>query len=639
MTHPTPFRHKPLIAAVLLSIALGAQAQLIGVLQGTAHLSTFANTRVDNIAGIVTAVENNGFWMQDFGDANPLTSDAIYVFHGSAGTSNVGGVKPVVGESVSVTGQLQEFRPGNSAVNLTTTQINARTGNFSFATWSSVSLGNALPAATAIGAGFLPPSAIAPNVGNVETSPGYMLQSSQYAIDFYESLEGMRVSIPSAVSVGPRNGFGEIPVIASAQIGAPGTIASPRGGVVVGAGQFNGQRIQLDDRLMATPTVHSGAELTNIVGILDYSFSNYKLNVTQAVTVASNSLTRETATIAPGRLGMASYNVENLGGDASAARITTIATQIKDSLGAPHLIALQEVQDNNGATNNGTVASDLTLSKLATELNTQTGKNYQFVVVNPVDGADGGQPGGNIRQAFLYDTARVTFSGAVGGPLDAMSATAGPGGQIQLNLGAGRIDPTNTAFANSRKPLVVEFTIDGQQFIVITNHFNSKGGDQPLFGPSQNPVLSSATQRLGQAQAVGSFVAGLLGINPNANVIVAGDLNDFQFASTLQPLHAAGLTNLTDTLPAGERYTYNFEGNLQALDHMFVSPNLVARGALAYDIVHANAEFSDQLSDHDPTLLTFALAPVPEPQTYAMLLAGLVVLGRLVRRRSRRIVR
>jgi len=108
-------------------------------------------------------------------------------------------------------------------------------------------------------------------------------------------------------------------------------------------------------------------------------------------------------------------------------------------------------------------------------------------------------------------------------------------------------------------------------------------------------------------------VAGVLGINPNASVIVAGDLNDFQFASTLAPLYAAGLINLTDTLPEDERYTYNYEGNLQALDHMFVSPNLVAWGSLVYDIVHANAEFSDQLSDHDPTLLTFALAPVPEP--------------------------
>ncbi len=629
MHNPPKFRLNRVLAALLLSASLGSQAQLIGVLQGTDHLSSFATTAVANIAGIVTAVENNGFWMQDAGDGNALTSDGIYVFRSGSLS------KPLVGDGVLVSGQVQEFRPGGSggANNLTTTQINATAG-FAGA-WTLSSSGNALPGAKVIGAGFLPPSAIAPNVGNVETAVGYVLQPSQYSMDFYESLEGMRVTLPSAVAVGPTNNFREVPVIASAQIGAPGTIASPRGGVVIGPGQFNGQRIALDDRLMATPTVHSGAQLTGIVGVLDYSFSNFKLNVTQAVTVVSNNLTRESVTIPSGRFAMASYNVENLGGDATAARITTIAGQIKNTLGTPHLIALQEVQDNNGATNNGTVAADVTLSRLATELNAQTGRNYQFVSVNPVDGADGGQPGGNIRQAFLYDTARVTFSGTVGGPLDAISAIAGPGGQVQLNLGAGRIDPTNTAFASSRKPLVAQFTVDGQQIIVVTNHFNSKGGDQPLYGPNQAPTLTTAAQRLQQAQAVASFVQSLLAINPNANIIVAGDLNDFQFADTLAPLAAAGLINMTNSLPEGERYTYNFEGNLQALDHMFVSPNLVARGALAYDIVHANAEFSDQLSDHDPTLLTMALAPVPEPETYALLLAGLGLLGAMVRRRNR----
>ncbi len=630
MLTTTVMRLSPLVAALLLTVSNGAQAQLIGVLQGTSHQSAFADTRVDNIAGIVTAVSGTGFWMQDAGDGNALTSDAIFVFRGSAG-------KPVVGDAVHVTGQLQEFRPGGSGGtnNLSTTQINAGSSAFAgFAAVNVQSSGNALPAAKVIGAGFLPPSAIAPAAGNLQTAAGYTLNPSQYAIDFYESLEGMRVSLPSAVSVGPRNNFGEIPVIASDQVGMAGVITAPRGGVVVGPGQFNGHRIQLDDTLLTTPSVHSGAQLQDIVGVLDYSFANYKLNVTQAITVASNTLARETATIAPGRVGIASYNVENLGGDATDARIQTIAGQIKNTLGAPHIISLQEVQDNNGATNNGTVASDLTLSRLAAELNTQTGRHYQFVTVNPLNNADGGQPGGNIRQAFLYDTARVTMStNPVGGALDAISATAGPGGTVQLNLGAGRIDPTNAAFANSRKPLVVEFTVDGHQIIVVSNHFNSKGGDQPLFGVNQPPTLSSAEQRLGQAQAVGSFVASVLGINPNANVIVAGDLNDFQFADTLAPLYAAGLVNLTNTLPEGERYTYNFEGNLQALDHMFVSPNLVAKGALVYDIVHANAEFSDQLSDHDPTLLTFALAPVPEPETYAMLLAGLGVLGAFVRRR------
>ena len=616
----------PALAAVLALAAAGAWAQSIGTLQGTAHRSTFAGTSVSNIAGIVTAVDANGFWFQDGGDGNPLTSDALYVFRGSAGT------KPLVGQAVLVAGQVQEFRPGNTATNLTTTQINA-TSAFGGA-FTVQSSGNALPAAVTIGPGFLPPSAIAPLVGNVETAPGYTLNPSLYSMDFYESLEGMRVALPSAVSSGPTSGFGELALVPTAALSQPGVLQSPRGGVVIGPDQFNGTRLLIDDRLAATPQVNSGALLSNTVGVMDYSFGNYKLLVTAAPTVVSNSLVPEVRSIPTGHFGLASYNVENLGGNATPERFTAIATQLAVNVGAPHLISLQEIQDNNGNTNNGVVAADLTLTNLATALNGATGRNYAFVTVNPLNNTDGGEPGGNIRQAFMYDTARVSFAGVVGGALDAVTAVASPTGQIMLNLGAGRIDPTNPAFTNSRKPLVTEFTVDGQQIIVIANHFNAKGGDQPLYGPTQPPVRGTEAQRLAQAQAVGSFVQGLLAINPNANIVVTGDLNDFQFAGTLAPLAAAGLTNLTDTLPENERYTYAFEGNLQALDHMWVSANLLSAGA-AYDIVHANAEFLSQVSDHDPVLMTLASmpAPVPEPGTWALMALGLAGLVARARRR------
>lgn len=621
--HPLGRAVRTALAGSLLALVAGSSmAQSIGALQGTAHLSTFAGMSVSNITGIVTAVASNGFWIQDGGDGNALTSDALFVFRGSSS-------KPVIGQAVQVTGQLQEFRPGGDATNLTLTQINATVSGGLFTVLSS---GNALPAAVVIDTGFLPPSAIAPAVGNVETSPGYALQPTLYSMDFYESLEGMRVTMPSAVSSGPRNSFGEVTLVPTAALSQPGVLQASRGGVVIGPSQFNGTRLQIDDRLAATPIVNSGAVLSNVTGVMDYSFNNYELLVTSTPTVVSNSLTAEVATIPSGHFGIASYNVENLGGTAAPARFTAIAGQIATNLGAPHLISLQEVQDNNGATNNGVVAADVTLNTLATALNTATGRNYAWVTVNGVNNADGGEPGGNIRQAFMYDTSRVSFSGVVGGALDAVTAIAGAGGQIELNLGAGRIDPTNPAFANSRKPLVTQFTADGQQLIVIANHFNSKGGDQPLYGPTQPPVRSTETQRLAQAQAVADFVEELLAINPNANIIVTGDLNDFQFAGSLAPLAAAGLVNLTDSLPENERYTYAFEGNLQALDHMWVSSNLLAAGAL-YDIVHANAEFITQVSDHDPVLMTLGMvpSPVPEPATWLMMalgMAGLVARAR-----------
>jgi Ca2+-binding RTX toxin-like protein len=59
-------------------------------------------------------------------------------------------------------------------------------------------------------------------------------------------------------------------------------------------------------------------------------------------------------------------------------------------------------------------------------------------------------------------------------------------------------------------------------------------------------------------------------------------------------------------LPASERYTYNFQGNAQTLDHILASASL--RAALdGFDVVHMNSEFADQISDHDPSVARFTI--------------------------------
>ncbi len=110
------------------------------------------------------------------------------------------------------------------------------------------------------------------------------------------------------------------------------------------------------------------------------------------------------------------------------------------------------------------------------------------------------------------------------------------------------------------------------------------------------------------------FVEDILAQGGQANVIVLGDLNDFPFSAPLGVLKGSLLHNLMDRLPEAERYSYVFDGNSQALDHILVSAAIHNR-PLTYQSVHINAEFASRASDHDPQLavLDFDLTRVYLP--------------------------
>jgi uncharacterized protein len=113
-------------------------------------------------------------------------------------------------------------------------------------------------------------------------------------------------------------------------------------------------------------------------------------------------------------------------------------------------------------------------------------------------------------------------------------------------------------------------------------------------------------QRVQQAQIVHDFVASILAIDPDSRVIVLGDLNDFHFSAPVDALKGDILHNLIETLPVERRYTYNYDGNSQVLDHILVSESL--QGSLvSFEVLHLNSEFDymRQFSDHDPVLATF----------------------------------
>lgn len=603
----------PQTASCTVTVAVsnpGASVRIRDI-QGRAHRSPLEGQAVTAVPGIVTAVRGNGFWFQDPNpDADPATSEGVFVFTSSAPVVSVG-------QSITVNGTVSEFRPGAVANNLTITQI----VNPAI---TVVSSGNPLPAPVVIGAGGrIPPSQVIDDdaTGDVETSGTF--DPATDGIDFYESLEGMRVQVNNAVAVGPTNNFGEIPVVGDA--GANAGLRTARGGIVIRPNDFNPERVLLDDALAPTPQVNVGDSAATVVGVMDYSFSNYKLYVTASPIFASGGLLPEQTTPqAPNQLAVASFNVENLDPSDGPAKFNALAAQIVTNLRAPDVIALIEVQDNNGATNDAVVDAAVTYNTLIAAISAAGGPAYQFRQIDPVDDQDGGEPGGNIRVGFLFNPTRVQFVDRPGGTSTAANAVvSGPFGP-QLLYSPGRLQPTDPAFNSSRKPLAAEFVFKGHRLFMVANHWNSKGGDQPLFGRFQPPTRSTEVQRGQQAAIVASFVQSLLAADANANIVVLGDLNDFEFSPALTTLKNTGMVTLVETLPPQERYTYIFEGNSQVLDHILVSPSLASGAAPEYDVVHVNAEFATQTSDHDPEVVRLTLPTVDATSGTQVAISGLV---------------
>ncbi|WP_055714159.1 endonuclease/exonuclease/phosphatase family protein [Streptomyces torulosus] len=586
------------VSAVALTSPAAADTIRIHDIQGTTRTSPLVGQQVTGVEGIVTGVRtygsSRGFWMQDTrADDSPATSEGIFVFTSST-------PKVSVGDAVTVSGTVGEFVPGGtSSGNQSVTQL-------SRPTVTVVSSGNAVPAATVIDAASVP-KAYAPAGDTAANGSvnGLTLDPAAYALDHYESLEGMNVQVADARVVTATDAFTELWVTVK-----PRENASLRGGTVYGSyTSQNTGRLQIQSLGAAAdfPKANVGDVLTGTTeGPLDYSqFGGYTLVASKLGTLKQGGLERETTRKqARGELAVATYNVENL--DPSDTTFAAHAAAVVNNLKSPDIVALEEIQDNNGATKDGTVAADQTVKKLIDAIVAAGGPAYDWRSIDPVDLADGGEPGGNIRQVFLFNPERVSFTDRAGGDATTAVGVTKAYGKARLTLSPGRIDPANAAWTNSRKPLVGEFSFRGQSVFVIANHFSSKGGDQALHSQFQPPTRSSETQRHLQATAVNTFVKEILAKQKNANVIALGDINDFEFSDTAKLLEDGGvLWSSVKSLPKNERYSYVYQGNAQVLDQILVSPSIRRSCEFTYDSVHINAEFHDQISDHDPSVLRF----------------------------------
>jgi predicted extracellular nuclease len=550
--------------------------------------------------GIVTALDSNAMYLQDAtGDGDDTTSDAIVVFTGSGffDDNNV-----TVGDEVSVTGTVSEFGFGTGQ---TTTQIG------SVEDFSVLNSGVPLPAPVLIGG-----------------SSGRKVPTTTMvdAINFFESLEAMLVTVVDPVAVAATNRFGEIFVVSRTD-GLPDTGAplSARGTLNIADGDFNPEKIQIDEDSgifnFDFPNVNVGATLGDVTGVVGYSFGNYEIYPIEdfTSTIVDNVALEPVATTlskSDDDLLIATYNVLNLdpndspdeeSGDTDIAdgRFAAIASHVVDLMGAPDIIALQEIQDSNGGDNDGDFAADLTLQTLVDAIEDAGGPVYNYIDNTFItDNASGGQPGGNIRTAYLYDPSRVSFDESTEGTISGQSE--------------------GEAFEGARLPLVATFTFNGQEVTIINVHFSSKGGSADITGSVQPfetrqedvEVNGSLDERALQASAVQDYITRILDSNEDANIVVLGDFNEFEFVSPVESFTTVlGMKNLADDFDSSEVYTFEFQGNSQALDHILVSPSLIS--VAKSDFPRVNVEFPDSSSagsDHDPVVATLTL-PAAETST------------------------
>jgi predicted extracellular nuclease len=534
------------------------------------------------VTGIVVGIQPRGFFFETSDsewDATPSTSEGMFVYTSAAPEVRVA-------DRVRVDGTVVEYVPASTQNQLPLTEL-------ADPTTQVLDHGQVLPSGVVLGSAGTPiPDRLAASARTLDPAGN--------ALDFYESLEGMRVAVPDAVVVDALDGSIVAVVADRAEASSPRTVSR---GLLLTASDPNPERILVDtSALPSIDPVDVGARLLGpLTGVLDYRNGRYIVLADGTWPGAEPSPFERQVTRLAGQSDhwtVATFNAHNAS-PTDRAHLDAIGEHIALGLGAPDIVALQEIQDQNG-TSPGELSAAGTLDRVCAAIVAAGGPEYRWAEIAPArEDADGGAPGGNIRVAYLYRADRVAMTSR-GVPESGVAVTvANDHGRAHLSPLPGRIEPTDPAFTGSRKPLVAEFTRGAGRLIAITVHLTSRLGDDPIFGAVQPPESPSSAVRRAQVEVITGFVQRVQAIEPEAALVVVGDFNDFEYSPALAALAPSPLIDVTARLPDATRYSYVFEGNSQLLDHVLVSPAL-ALGA-EVEVVHANADFDDRVrcSDHD----------------------------------------
>ncbi len=543
----------------------------ICIIQGN-FSSSLLNGQHVRTRGVVFAdldkTPKRGFFIQEENcDDDPSTSDGLFVY--------IGVPSDVVseGDYVEVSGWVKEYNG--------LTEISADVADVSI-----LSQAKSLPAPG-------------------ELNPPF---EESAAVSYLERLEGMYVRMEQAVVVGPTNQWGETWVV-HANLGIERVFQDDARG--------NGAIICVDDggTNVIAPVARVGEVVSNLVAVLDFSLNTFRLQLLSEPTLESN-LSPFQAYVPDDGISIATFNVADLfdtvndpgvddfvpSEEAYERKLRKLALAISTGLGHPTILALQEVE-------NSEVLEDLLAQP-------EIGLDYGIVWM---DGPD--ERG--IDSALLYrlDWIEVLEVEQLQGCTSLIDGLGPDGNGDVLNPsnamtcdsdGDGILDG-NRLF--SRPPLNVLLRVQNDplhpwEIRMIVNHWKSKVEDTP-------EVHYTQPRRIEESQFVAHLIQDILATQPEANLIVLGDLNDFPDSQAVRTLEGSTLYNLVHRLAIQDRYTYVHRGISQVLDHILVSPNLNNQ-IVSIHSIHMNADYpnvyaeqADSLhrsSDHDPLVMQLSMA-------------------------------
>ena len=535
----------------------------IHVIQGESAFSPYAGQTV-KVRGVVTGVGRRGYFVQSAKrNDNPRCSDAIFVFSPRR--------KATVGSLVELTGKVLDYLRDEGS--RPTTQLKLL---------EAIRL-----------------EETGPEVSPIWLNNAHLPSDATELAQVLNGLEGMLVGIEAgAVFTAPSNPYGDYVCVPKDVVAA----RTRQGGILVDAEHpsrwFPGFRVVSRD---AAPKLNVGATLLEpVTGPLNYRADAFQIVARDAVkfkdaqvpySQASFEEREHSTTILTLNGFNLDANLEDLSlvesdrdvdDDVRYGRFELLAKAIVRQARSPDIIALQEIQDNDGAEITDVVDATDTYQQLVKDIRFLGGPQYSWADIPPGVGEDGGQPGGNIRNGFLYNPTRVVIEA----------------GSLR------RLGDNTEEYDGSRKPLMARFKVlsSGAMLDVVNVHLASKRHQKSIFSPDDPGVDAREPVRVAQAQLIHRALADR---KDAVDYYVTGDFNDFEFSPTLRALCGEDGFNMVESLAPDERYDYNHRGQLQVLMHGVVQRSAYDEGRVRYQILHGNeltgvkpGEDAHKASDH-----------------------------------------